>query len=29
MDAGIGVAPAEEIRILKPDEDYFDSIEAS
>ncbi len=29
MDAGIGVAPAEEIRILKPDEDYFDSLEAS
>lgn len=29
MDAGVGVSPAEEIRILKPDEDYFDSLEAS
>ena len=28
MDAGIGVAPAEEIRILKADEDYFDGLEA-
>jgi len=29
MDAGVGVSPAEEIRILRPDDDYFDSLEAS
>jgi restriction system protein len=29
MDAGVGVSPAEEIRILKPDEDYFDGLDAS
>ena len=29
MDAGVGVAPAEEIRILKQDEDYFEGLDAS
>ncbi len=29
MDAHIGVAPSEEIKILKQDEDYFDGLEAS
>ena len=26
MDAGIGVSEAETIRIMKPDEDYFDGL---
>lgn len=29
IDAGVGVSPAEEIRILKADEDYFEGLEAS
>ena len=29
MDAGIGVSPSDEIKILKPDEDYFDNIDPS
>ena len=28
MDAQIGVSSSSEIRILKPDEDYFDALEA-
>lgn len=29
IDAGVGVSPAEEIRILRADEDYFEGLEAS
>lgn len=29
IDAGVGVSPAEEIRILRADEDYFEALEAS
>lgn len=29
MEAGVGVSPAEEIRILKADEDYFEGLDAS
>jgi restriction system protein len=29
IDAGVGVSQAEEIRILKSDEDYFEGLEAS
>jgi len=29
MDAGIGVSPSDEIKILKPDEDYFDNLDPS
>jgi restriction endonuclease Mrr len=29
IDAGVAVSPAEEIRILKVDEDYFEALEAS
>jgi restriction endonuclease Mrr len=28
MDAGVGVSPAEEIRILRADEDYFEGLDA-
>lgn len=29
IDAGVGVSSAEEIRILRADEDYFEGLEAS
>ncbi len=29
IDSGVGVSPAEEIRILKADEDYFEDLEAT
>ena len=29
MDAHIGVAASEEIKILKADEDYFEALEAT
>lgn len=29
MEAGVGVSPAEEIRVLRADEDYFEGLDAS
>lgn len=28
IDAGVAVSPAEEVKILKVDEDYFEALDA-